>query len=146
VRLVAEQLGRPAEALVELDRRPLRLLVQPGPYLTVTVRDRQTRQVLEPTVDLVTGRLVDASALRERDRAALERRPALTAPLRRLLLRHPDLPRLDVLVRRRDGGVETVATDVDGVLALADDPDVVRIELHGDALVQDGPDPPMTAS
>jgi hypothetical protein len=138
VTLVAGQLGRPADALVELDRRPLALLTDPGPYVTLTLRDRGSRQVLEPTVDLRSGRLVDAAGLRQRDRDAVERRTALTPRLRRLLLRHPDLPSVRVSVQRAGGGTEEVTTDAAGVLALADDPGVVGVDRRGDVVVLDG--------
>jgi hypothetical protein len=135
---LAIQLGRPADRLVELDRRPLQLLVHPGSYITVTLRDRQSREVLEPTLDLHTGNLVDAHDLRKRDREAVERRAALAPPLRRLLLRHPDLPSLEVLVTRGRGPVERLTSDPAGILSLADDPDVVRIDSAGEAEIRDG--------
>jgi hypothetical protein len=137
VTLVAGQLGRPAGALVELDRRPLALLTEPGFYLTLTLRDRQTREVLEPSVDLRTGRVVDAAELRRRDRDAVERRTTLTPRLRRLLLRHPELPSVRVRVQRGGQVAEQVTTDAAGVLALADEEGVLGVDRHGDVVILD---------
>ncbi|HEX6683900.1 MAG TPA: hypothetical protein VF062_13945 [Candidatus Limnocylindrales bacterium] len=137
LRQVATRLGRPAEKLVELDRRPLRLLTQPGSYATLTLRDRDTGQILEPTVDLATGRIVDATEIRQRERDAIERRGALTARLRRLLLRHPDVGEIQVQVTKTHGAQSQVVTDPAGVLGLADDPDVVRVDTTGEVEVFD---------
>jgi hypothetical protein len=137
IQRLAVQLGRPADRLVELDRRPLRLLLQGGSYITVTLRDRQTREILEPTLDLQTGNLVDAHELRNRDREAVERRTALAPGLRRLLLRHPDLPSLDVLVTRTGGSTERLTSHPADILALADNPAVVHIDSSGDTEIPD---------
>jgi hypothetical protein len=137
VQRLAVQLGRPADRLVELDRRPLRLLIRGGSYITVTLRDRQSKEILEPTLDLQTGNLVDAHELRKREREAVERRTALAPRLRRLLLRHPDLPSLEVLVTRTGGSTERVTTNPADILALADNPAVVRIDSSGEAEILD---------
>lgn len=134
---LAGQLGRPADTMVELDRRPLRLLVDRGSYLTVTLRDRVSREVLEPTVDLDTGVLVDADELRARDREAVERRPTIAPRLRGLLLRHPGLPAFEVLVAHVGGEIERVTSDATGVLVLADDPDVSRVDVAGETEIPD---------
>lgn len=138
LRQVETQLGRPAETLVELDRRPLHLLAQPGSYVTLTLRDRATREVLEPTVDLRTGRVVNATELKQRDRDAIERRSALTPRLRRLLLRHPDLTEVHVEVTNSLGGQRRIIVDSVGVLGLADGPDVVRVDTIEETEIPDG--------
>lgn len=142
LRIAGAALGRPVDVLVELDRRPFRLAFLPGSYVTVTVRDRTTREVLEPTLDLDTDTAVDADALRRLDRAAAEQRRALTPDLRDLLLRHPDLRRIEVRATRADGSTDALVTDAPGVASLADAPDVVRIALATDPEILDSPGGP----
>ena len=134
---IAGHLDVPAEQLVELDRRPLPLLATPGSFVVVTVRDRATGAVRDVAIEEQTGRLVDAAELRERDRSAIDQRSALSPRLRRLLLRHPGLDVVDVTVTRGDGTVTQEATGAAGVLALADDPRVVRVEPAGDTVIPD---------
>lgn len=136
-RRIAEHLDVPADQLVELDRRPLPLLVTPGSYVVVTVRDRGSGAVLDVALDERTGRLVEAADLQERDRSAIERRTALSPRLRRLLLRHPGLEAFDVTVTGRDGEVTRERAGAAGVIALADDPRVVRVEPTGDTVIPD---------
>lgn len=136
LQLVAHGLNRPANTLNELDRRPLPSLLHRGPFLTVTLRDKVSREILEPTLDLSTGLLVDATALRQRDREAVERRAALTPRLGRLLLRHPDLPTVQILVTRH-GQSEPRALDPLAVLALADAPDVTQLDVAVDPEIPD---------
>lgn len=133
----AEHLDRAAEELVELDRRSLVLLLTAGTFVTLTVRDRQRRDVHEVTLEQATGRVVDAAVLRTQDREALEQRTALDPLLRGFLLRHPETPSLEVLVTRADGTLNRVTTDPAGVVALADDPAVVQVRRAGDAVVRD---------
>lgn len=135
--ILAEQLGRPVDKIVELDRRPFRLLVNSGSYLTVTLRDRVTREILEPTLDLEAGTLIDADELRTRDREEVDARTAIAPRLRRLLLRHPGLPPFEVLVVRTGGETERVSSDAAGVLVLADDPEVSRVDIVGETEIRD---------
>lgn len=136
LRILARRLDRPVDTLVELDRRPLPSLLHRGPLLTVTLRDKVSREVLEPTLDLTTGELVDATALRQRDQETVQRRAALTPRLGRLLLRHPDLPTVDVLVIRR-GQTERVVLNPVAILAVADDPDVTQLDVAVDPEIRD---------
>jgi hypothetical protein len=105
--------------------------------VTLTVRDRQSRDVYEVTLDADTGHVVDATALRAQDREAAERHTALEPRLRAFLLRHPHVPGLEVLVTRADGTLNRVTTDPAGVVALADDPTVVQVRGAGDTVVPD---------
>jgi hypothetical protein len=134
---LAAQLGRASHSLVELDRHPFRLLFIGGSFLTLTLRDQASREILEPTIDMGSRRVVDVGELRERDRAAAEERTTLTPRVRNLLLRHPDLPAFTVVVVRSDGRSEQVTGDADRVLALADDPDVSRVDIVGDIEIPD---------
>jgi hypothetical protein len=134
---LAAQLGRSSHSLVELDRRPFRLLFIGGSFLTLTLRDRASHEILEPTIDMGSRQVVDARELRERDRAAAEERTTLTPRVRNLLLRHPDLEAFTVFVVRSGGRSEQVTTDADRVLALADDPEVIRVDIVGDIEVPD---------
>ena len=90
---IAALLDRPAHTLVLLDQRPLRLLLVPGSYLTVTLRDKVSREILEPTLDLTNGSLVDAPRLRAADIAAADEHTSLSPGLRSLLRRRPDTGR-----------------------------------------------------
>ena len=136
LRILARRLDRPLESLVELDRRPLPSLLHRGPLLTVTLRDKVSREVIEPTLDLTTRELVDATALRQRDQEAVQRRAALTPRLGRLLLRHPDLPTVEVLVIRR-GRTERVILNPVAILTLADAPDVTQLDVAVDPEIRD---------
>ena len=135
--LVAAVLRRPVEQLVELDRRSFRLAFVPGDFATVTVRDRRSREVLEVTIDRANGVAVDQAALRSQDQQAARAWPALTPGLRDLLLRHPDLNRIEVTVSRSGGAVEHWVGDAAGVVALAGDPDVVNVDLAADPEILD---------
>jgi hypothetical protein len=135
--LLAAGLDRPVHRLVLLDQRPLQLLLVPGSYLTVTVRDTVSREVLEPTLDLDSGRLVEAEGLRAADRAAAAERTALSPGLRSLLLRHPDLAALTVVVTRSGGTTELFTGDAAEVLDLADRPDVSSVDVAGDVVIRD---------
>lgn len=134
---LASRLARPADTLVLLDQRPMRLLLLPGSYLTVTLRDRVTREVLEPTIDLTNATLVDAERLRAADRAAADEYTALSPGLRSLLLRHPDLVALTVLATRSGGTTELFTGDAARVLALAEAPDVTTVDVADDVEIQD---------
>jgi len=94
---VASILGRPVEDLQVLDRRPLPLTFLGGRYETFVVRDRTTGETLEVTLDLDSGRRVDAVELRrlDRERATVEGRK-LEPELLEMLLRHPDLEGVQV--------------------------------------------------
>ncbi len=135
-KLVA-QLGREGHTLVVLDERPLRLLLATGSYLTMTLRDKTTGEILEPTIDLTNGMLVDPRRLREKDRAAAAGYIALTPRLRDLLLRHPHLTAFTVAVRRTGGETERCTVDAAQVLALAQASDVVGLDIAEDVVVPD---------
>jgi hypothetical protein len=134
---LAAQLGREGHTLVVLDERPLRLLVETGSYLTMTLRDRTTGEMLEPTIDLTNGMLADARRLREKDRAAAAGYTALTPRLRDLLLRHPHLAAVAVAIRRTGGATARFTGDARQVLALAQAPDVVELDIAEDVVVPD---------
>ncbi len=136
-RWIAVHLDVPVDQLVELDRQPLPLLATPGSYVVVTVRDRVSGAVRDVAMEERTGRVADAAELRERDRSALDQRSALSPRLRRILLRHPGLDAVDVTVTHRDGAVTRERTGTAGVVALADDPRVVRVEPAGDTVIPD---------
>lgn len=136
---VAAALGRPVEGLQELDRRPLLLAFLGGTYETVVVRDRNTGDTLEATLDVDSGDRVDAAELRRRNREVGELEgEALDPALHDLLLRHPELPAIRVVVTRETAHDKTAfqASAID-VAALARDPDVTRIELADDVEVLD---------
>ena len=116
---------------------PFRLLFIGGSFLTLTLRDQASHEILEPTIDMDSRRVVDLRELRERDRAAAEQRTTLTPRVRNLLLRHPDVSAFTVVVDRSGGRSEEVTGDADRVLALADDPDVSRVDIVGDVEVPD---------
>ncbi len=134
---LAARLDRPAHTLVLLDHRPLRLLLVPGSYVTATLRDKVTREVLEPTLDLTDGRLVEPERLRAADRAAAEEYTSLSPALRGLLLRHPDLVAFPVVVTRSGGTTEFFSGDAAQVLALAGAPDVSVVDVAGDVEIRD---------
>lgn len=95
--MVADQLGRPADALQEIDRRPLPLAFLEGRYETYVVRDVETGERLEITLDLDSGRSVDPAELRSQDRSlATSKDRKLKPVLLDLLLRHPALERIEV--------------------------------------------------
>lgn len=94
---VASILGRPVEDLQVLDRRPLPLSFLGGQYEVFVLRDLTTGETLEVTLDLDSGRRVDAVELRRLDRergkaAGLKLEPELLD----VLLRHPDLQQVQV--------------------------------------------------
>jgi hypothetical protein len=135
---VADALGRPLEQLQELDRRGLQLAFVSGSYETVVVRDRGAGTTVEATLDAVTGERVDPAELRRRDRELAERiGAALDAPLRDLLLRHPELPAVRAVVTRSGGAREAVHAAATVIVALAQEPDVTRIELAEDPEILD---------
>jgi len=134
---LAARLDRPAHTLVLLDQRPLRLLLVPGSYVTVTLRDKVSREVLEPTLDLTNGRLVYAERLRAADRAAADEHTSLSPGLRSLLLRHPDVVALTVVATRSGGTTELFTGDAAQVLALADATDVSSVDVAGDVEIRD---------
>jgi hypothetical protein len=101
--LVAAALAGSGHEFVELDRRDLRFAFFPGDFVTAVVRDERTGEVLEISLDLEAETPVEVDELRARDNAASLAHPALSAALRDLLIRHGDLPRVEVLVSRRDG-------------------------------------------
>jgi hypothetical protein len=97
--IVGSALGRPAEELQELDRRPLAFAFLEGRYATFVVRDRRTGEILEVTMDLDSGRRVDLSELRQLDQERAQVRGRKLEPdLLRILLRHPDLEQVQVRI------------------------------------------------
>jgi hypothetical protein len=136
---VAAALGRPREGLQELDRRPLLLAFLGGTYETVVVRDRNTGETLEATLDVDSGEPVDAAELRRRNREVGELEgEALDPALRDLLLRHPELPAIGVVVTRETvRGKSALRASAIEIVAFARDPDVTRIELADDVEILD---------
>ena len=128
---VAAALGRRAENLLVLDRRPLRLAFLQEIYETVVVRDLLSGATVELTLDPATGERVDPAELRARDRALTERLGGPLSPrLRDLVLRHPDLEPIHVAVTREgDAEPTSLRLSVREVVALARDTGVARIEL-----------------
>jgi hypothetical protein len=136
---VAAALGRPADRLLELDRRPLRLAFLDGEYETVVVRDRGTEETVEATLDAATGESADAEELLRRDRQlAASMGGALSPQLRDLVLRHPELEGIQVAVRReRDPEPTELQASARELVALAREPDVVGIVLLEDPVILD---------
>ena len=129
LRFAAAALGVDVEQLVQLDRHELRMAFVPGSFVQLTIRNRATREILEPTIDVGEGGLASADELRARNAAAGRELGALSPHLLGLLLRHGDLPRLEVRVTRSDGSAATLVTDVDGVVALARTSTTMHVEL-----------------
>jgi hypothetical protein len=136
---VAAALGRPADRLLELDRRPLRLAFLGGEYETVVVRDRSTEETVEATLDAVTGEPADAEELLRRDRQlAASFGGALSPQLRDLVLRHPELEGVLVAVTREgDPEPTTVRASARELVALAQEADIAAIELLEDPMILD---------
>lgn len=139
---VAALLGRPAEELVELDRRPLVFAFVDGRYEQVVLRVRGTREVFEVTV-ATDGRLVDVEELIARNRAvAAERAAVLDEALAGLLLRHPELEAIHVRYTRAGAADEhphpvTAVLSAPDIADLAGDPTVTRIVLQDDPVILD---------
>jgi hypothetical protein len=136
---VGAALGRPSEALQELDRRPLLLAFLGGSYETVVVRDRTTGETIEATFGLDGAERVDAGELRRRKREVAEREGKTLDPaLRELLLRHPELPSIRVVVTRSAAHEkDPVRASATEIVAMARSPDVMRIELTEDPEILD---------
>jgi hypothetical protein len=136
---VAEVLGRPVETLQELDRRPFRLAFVEGAYETVVVRDRESGATLEATLDATSGDRVDSDDLRRRDRELAKRHGSTLDPmLLELLLRHPELPAIDVVVTRGGSrGTTPLRATAGEIAALAQHSDVTRIELTAEPEILD---------
>lgn len=139
---VAALLKRPAEELLELDRRPLVFAFVEGRYEQVVLRDHVSGEVFEVTVS-EDGQLVDVGALQARNRsAAAEQAAVLDEGLRSLLLRHPELPGVRVRVSRAaDAGgrsePEEALLSPQEIAALADDATVTRVALLEDPVILD---------
>jgi len=94
---VATALGLRPERIQVLDRRDLALAFVEGDYEIYTIRDLVTGEPQDVALDERTGARVDAEALRARDRElAADRGVKLAPDLRELLLRHPELPAIEV--------------------------------------------------
>jgi hypothetical protein len=136
---VAAALGRSVDQLVELDRRPLPLLLVDGTYETVTVRDRDSGQIHNVTVEVISGEVADPQAMRRQDSdLATLRASALSAELRELLLRHPELASVRVWVTEdRQAPRQLLTMSARDVARLAEDTAVLRIDLAEDPVVVD---------
>jgi|SRR5215211_2325341 len=139
IQQVAATLGRPVDQLVELDRQPLPLLLVDGTYETVTVRDRDSGQLHNITVEVISGEVADPQALRRQDSdLATTRASALSVELRELLLRHPELASVRVWVTEdRQTPRQLLTTSARDVARLAEDTAVLRIDLAEDPVVVD---------
>lgn len=136
---VAAALGRPVVELVELDRRPLPLLIIEGNYETVTVRDRDSGQVRDVTVEIHSGDVSDPISLRRQDSdLAATHAPALSPVLQDLLLRHPELSQVRVWVTgHQESSRQLLTTSARAAARLAADPAVMRVDLAEDPVVLD---------
>ena len=136
---IAAALGRPAAQLVELDRRPVPLLLVEGTYESVTVRDRGSGQIRDVTVEAGSGYVADPRSLRRQDSdLARTNAPALSPELRDLLLRHPELSQVRVWVTsHQESSRQPLTTSARAAARLAADPAVVRIDLAEDPVIPD---------
>jgi hypothetical protein len=136
---VAAALGRPADRLLELDRRPLRLAFLDGEYETVVVRDRSTEETVAATLDAATGEAADAEELLRRDRQlAASVGGALSPQLRDLVLRHPELEGVLVAVTRAgDPRPRELRASARELVALAQEADISAIELLEEPVILD---------
>lgn len=132
-------LGRPADELFELDRRPLRLAFLDRTYETIVVRDRATGTTVEATLDAATGERADPAELLQRNRElAAKLGGPLSPTLRDLVLRHPDITAVDVAVTR-EGDLEPTSLRASAreLVGLAQQPGVAWIELLEDPEIPD---------
>jgi hypothetical protein len=136
---VATALGRPAEELVELDRRLLRLAFLDRTYETVVVRDRATGATVEATLDAATGERADPAELLRRDRQLGANLGGRLSPgLRSLVFRHPELTAVQVAVTREgDSDPAPLRASVRELVALARESGVAWIELLEDPEILD---------
>jgi hypothetical protein len=136
---VAAALGRRAEDLLELDRRPLRVAFLHHTYETIVVRDRPSGATVEVTLDPATGERADPAELRRRDRELAEKFGGPLSPeLRDLVLRHPELEAVHVAVTREgDSEPTSLRVSVRKVVELAQEPGVARIGLLGEPEILD---------
>jgi hypothetical protein len=136
---VAEALGRPVGQLSELDRRPLPLAFLDRDYETIVVRDRASGATLEATLDVATGERADPAELLRRDRELAARRGRRLSPqLRDLVVRHPELQKIDVAVTH-EGDPDPIPRRASAreLVALAREPRVAMIELMEDPKILD---------
>ncbi len=103
------------------------------------VRDQETGETLEVTLDAASGRPVEPAELVRRDRQLAARHAhALSPALRDLALRHPDLTDVRVTVARvGDAEPTPLRADMREIIAIAQDPGVDRIELLEDPEILD---------
>ena len=136
---VAAAAGRPVERLTELDRRRQHFGFLPGSYETVVVRDQETGETLEVTLDAASGQPVDPAELVRRDRQLAARRAGPLSPaLRDLALRHPELRDVRVAVARSGDAEPTpLRAGMREIIEIAEDPGVDRIELLEDPEILD---------
>ncbi|MFQ5527169.1 MAG: hypothetical protein ACE5GX_13020 [Thermoanaerobaculia bacterium] len=96
---IAAALERPAERFQLLEAESLDIVFVEGSYETYTVRDLETGDTIELSLDLSTNERVDPAAIRARDRelaGAIEEK--LQPTLFELLLAHPELDALEVVL------------------------------------------------
>lgn len=138
---IASLLGRPAEELTELDRRPLMFAFIDGHFNQIVLRDEISGDVFEITVS-AQGDLVSANQLAARNQwAAAQRASVLDGELVSLLVRHPELSHVKVRITRASTShraeVEAAVLSAPEVVALADDASVTRIALEDDPVILD---------
>jgi hypothetical protein len=110
----------------------------PGSYETVVVRDRAGGDTLEVTLDEASGARVDPAELRRRDRELAGRLGGpLSAQLRDLLLRHPELDAVRVVVTRGRDEPAPLRISSRAIAALAQEPGVTLVELAEDPEIPD---------
>ena len=136
---VAAALGQPIEQLLELDHRRLTFAFLGGEFETVVVRDRMSGRILEATLDSTSGQLVDATELRRQDgELSTELGSRLSPDLRELLLRHPELPLIEVIVSRNGVSDRSpLRAPVREIVALAQDDKVAYIDLMEEPQIRD---------
>lgn len=138
---IASLLGRPADELTELDRRPLVFAFIDGHFNQIVLRDEISGDVFEITVS-AQGDLVSANQLAARNQwAAAQRASVLDGELVSLLVRHPELSHVKVRITRASTShraeVEAAVLSAPEVVALADDASVTRIALEDDPVILD---------
>ena len=136
---VAAAVQRPADQLVELDRRPRRFAFLDRSCETVVVRDRATGETLEVTLDAATAQRADpAELLRSERELAGTVGGSLSPTLQGLVVAHPELTALRVTVAREGQREATpLRASVRELVALAQEPGVARIELLEDPEIRD---------
>jgi hypothetical protein len=145
---IADAAGWPSDQLVVLDRRPVGLLFVDESGEQIVVRHARTHELRELALD-EDGRPWDVAAARARNRRRADGyRRTVSPELIEILVRHAELDSIPVTVTsasRAGSGPATpgdhtrVERQLSGreILAVADDPATVRIELAGEPVVND---------